>query len=983
MEPNVRDSIPTEKSNKQGLDGWLILSALVLLGLALRLFHLGSQSLWYDEGYSVYLAGKGLVQITVETAKDIQPPLYYYLLHGWMLLVGNSEAAVRSLSLLFGLLSLPLFYLLGRQLFSHRTGLLSAGLAALSPLYIWYAQETRMYTLLVALTLWSSYLLWLALTEQDPLWRKRKWAGAVVALVLALYTHYFAFFVLVFQVLYVLIGWWAGWHRFRPREGLVALLAALIAYAPWLPYLFTRYESDVSYWTGQLKLDEAIRKVGISFSVGESVVEGTGQWLALGFGLVLLICLAALLLPQLGRPQASYATCEEAATTAGHPRLAGVVFLLLYLVVPVALLLATTYRTPKFSPRYAMVASAPFFILIAAGLDHLFRARLAWARGVAVVVALFVGWSTAYADFNAYFDIRFTKPDFRGAIRWVETHQNTDEVVILTSGHAYPVFTYYYGTGSTRGRVPPVPYPADNWYPLPAERTLSTTNTLNYGVAKDLNRFLSGKRGVWLVLWQHEVVDPNGYLTALLDQYAEPQPVEGSFYHVRLRHYSLAPDTHFPEEPQITRPMTVNFGNEVTLLGYSPSLTQTLFLYWQAQHPLTQDYKVSLHLKDATGHTWNRSDRDRRLAALLYPTTRWRPGEVVSSRYEIPPLPGTPPGAYDLEATVYVEGAPQALDVLDELGAPRGKMARLGSVILTEPQSASKSDFPLSSQTGPSTGNHAGAPQREWGGQVALLGYQQDRQEAQAGDQVQLALFWEALKVMPTDYELHVGWTQAGKPIASQPFPPTGKDYPTSRWKAGDLLRGQYSLDVPLSIQAGPAEVQVGLFTAQDTPAPFNQWFLLTSLNIQPTRRVFVAPEIQHKMEANFGDMLTLLGANVSAEQVKAGDSLSVMLYWKALARMETSYTVFVHLLDAESRVQAQEDRLPAGGNRPTTGWVPGEVIEDSYSLNLKPDVAPGDYALEVGAYNANDPAFPRLSVIEGGQPKDNRAIVAHVRVVR
>ena len=88
----------------------VILFLLVLAVFALRVFHLATQSLWYDEAFSVYLAQMPLGEITARTAADIQPPLYYYLLHFWMLFAGSSEFAVRFLSLAFGMLTVPLLY---------------------------------------------------------------------------------------------------------------------------------------------------------------------------------------------------------------------------------------------------------------------------------------------------------------------------------------------------------------------------------------------------------------------------------------------------------------------------------------------------------------------------------------------------------------------------------------------------------------------------------------------------------------------------------------------------------------------------------------------------------------------------------------------------------------------------------------------------------------------------------------------------------
>ena len=80
-------------------------SLLALLAFGLRAFELSRQSFWYDEAFSVYLARFDLATITARTAADIQPPLYYYLLNLWMAVAGDSEFAVRFLSLLFGFIA--------------------------------------------------------------------------------------------------------------------------------------------------------------------------------------------------------------------------------------------------------------------------------------------------------------------------------------------------------------------------------------------------------------------------------------------------------------------------------------------------------------------------------------------------------------------------------------------------------------------------------------------------------------------------------------------------------------------------------------------------------------------------------------------------------------------------------------------------------------------------------------------------------------
>jgi hypothetical protein len=86
-----------------------------------------------------------------------------------------------------------------------------------------------------------------------------------------------------------------------------------------------------------------------------------------------------------------------------------------------------------------------------------------------------------------------------------------------------------------------------------------------------------------------------------------------------------------------------------------------------------------------------------------------------------------------------------------------------------------------------------------------------------------------------------------------------------------------------------------------------------------------------------------------------------VTLYWKSIAKTDKDYTVFVHLIDSSGRVRAQVDAQPRGGTYPTSIWDAGEVIRDDYTLPLPRDLAPGEYTIEVGAYEY--PSLTRLTV--------------------
>ncbi len=936
----------------------------MVLALGLRFYRLEAQSLWYDEGFSVYLARMDLAEITQRTAADIQPPLYYYLLHFWIQLFGDTESAVRSLSLVFGVTTVPLLYAIAGQLFRRRrVGLLAALLIAVSPLHLWYSQETRMYTLLTFLCLLSSYLLlriaqrsvYPAPPEETRIAEELLlWAAFTLTSVAAVYTHYFAFFILAFQASYLLLVWAS--QRFRPIRlvlgGMGSGAAILLAYLPWFPFLFGRYQADVSYWPGQLKLLEAVLDISLSFIGGESVAESEGIAFLIGYGLVLLLALVALV------SQASRLTDRAADTRLLPSSFYPLLFLLLYLLLPPALILALSYHSPKFNARYAMISHPALLLILAGGLVALWQRRAGSLgnvlRGASGVLALlFVLGVSGYADWNAYRNPNFARADFRGAVQYLRSRIGANETVILCSGHMFPVFDYY-AQGLERHLLPDSP-------------TLDTTRTLDRSIAAQLNEWLAEKDGVWLLLWQHEVVDPIGHLPAMLAEVGEEIPVRRSFPQIELRHYRLPKGSKFTEQPTIAYPSRVNFGNRLLLLGYSQFDERHVTLFWQALQPLDEDYRVSLVLCDPMGQSWGQWDG--RPTAYLYPTNRWREGEIVTGHYDLTPLPGTPPGDYGLEVGVYTEDDPVGLDVLDEAGAPQGKRAMLGGVRLAVAAvTPEKIEVPHRSQINLGDG-------------LTVMGWDLEHTEAQPGDRIRLTLFWRVEAQPQADDLLRILITDAAdQTFDLGTFPPTNIWHPTSIWRPGQGWRGQTTFRLPIRAQVGKAQLSLQLIGPGGVPltAPVP----LTVLRVQPTDRSFVPPQPQMVRQANFDDKAILVGADLAPGPLAPGGTLRLILHWQAVSEMDIPYTVFVHLLGPDGQVVAGRDSQPVSGTRPTTGWVPGEYIADPHEMPLPSDLPPGSYVIEVGLYDAGARHMPRVPILgKDGEIETDRVIFGPVQV--
>jgi hypothetical protein len=868
---------------------------------------------------------------------------------------------LRSLSVLFGVLTVPLIYAVARQLFRSRlAGLLAALLVVVSPLHIWYSQEVRMYTLLTFLCLLSSYLLLLVMQlthRPEKQWQTLAlWGAYTLTSIAAVYTHYFAFFVLAFHGLCLFLVWWE--QGLRPKRlilgGVVSGLATLLAYLPWLPHLLTRYGIDVSYWPGRLKLPETLLDIALSFAGGESVSESIGLVLLIGYGLTFLLCLLALALQVIDSK-------ARAGSSPQYPvpnRLYSLAFLLLYLSIPPALILILSYNSPKFNARYAMVSHPALLLITGGGLAALWEQRngrlgTLLRRALAIVSIAFLLGVSAYADYNAYADPAFARADFRGVARYLRNHVAPGEAIILTSGHMFPVFDYY--------------APGVKRYLLPDTPTLDTTSTLDYAIAAQLNDWLAGRAGVWVVRWQDEVVDPAGYLAAMLAEVGEEQPADKTFPKVDLEHYRLPAGASFSDQPAIAHPADFNFADQLRLLGYTQSGEQQVTLFWQALEPLEEDYRISLTLRDTAGQSWGQGDG--RPTAYHYPTDRWRVGQIVFGRYDLTPLPGTPPGDYGLEVGVYTEADPVGLDLLDLAGAPQGKRVMLGGVTLsTEATAPDRVQVPHASDASLGDG-------------LQLLGWDLDHNEAQPGDPLLVTLIWSVESQPQDDYRLRVLITDAnGQTLDAGSFPPTNIWHPTSNWREGEAWRGQMTFRLPVQAQAGGA--RLGLQLVDSTGLSLGPVVELTTIQVLSTDRVFTPPHPQVTRPANFGEKIGLVGIDLDSAAISSGDTLPLVLHWQALAEMDIAYTVFVHLLGPDGRVVSGHDGEPVDGARPTTGWVPGEFVADPHELSMPAELAPGEYGLELGLYDAGVPGMPRLPVLDSqGRVEADHVILGPVEV--
>jgi hypothetical protein len=120
---------------------------------------------------------------------------------------------------------------------------------------------------------------------------------------------------------------------------------------------------------------------------------------------------------------------------------------------------------------------------------------------------------------------------------------------------------------------------------------------------------------------------------------------------------------------------------------------------------------------------------------------------------------------------------------------------------------------------------------------------------------------------------------------------------------------------------------------------------------------------IDHVVNARVGDDFILLGYALESFQVRPGETIDLTLYWEAAKKPTEDYTVFVHLLDANGQLVAQQDNQPQDGLYPTKFWDAGERVQDEYALTVDTGALAGEYTLVVGMYTLE--TLQRLPVMD------------------
>lgn len=214
------------------------------------------QSIWRDEAFTYLLTKESILKILDLSAKDFTPPLHALLLKFWIFVFGSSEVAMRSLSLIFYVISIYVFYLFLTKILKIKTiwKYLYLTLFLFNPMLNYFAFEARTYSLLFLVSLSSFYFL-----------LRKKYTPYLITLGIGLYSHYFMFFIIVCQALYILFT------EKRPFNLFKKMLVPLLIFAPWVLYVISQNRLiNEPFWINSLSKESLKLIPAILYSGYES-----------------------------------------------------------------------------------------------------------------------------------------------------------------------------------------------------------------------------------------------------------------------------------------------------------------------------------------------------------------------------------------------------------------------------------------------------------------------------------------------------------------------------------------------------------------------------------------------------------------------------------------------------------------------------------------------------------------------------------------
>jgi 4-amino-4-deoxy-L-arabinose transferase-like glycosyltransferase len=400
----------------------LALVAIMAAALVLRVHGLQAESPWNDEIFSLQCLGEPSLSSYLTRYADLDPtmsPVYFTLQYGWSRVFGSSVAIVRAMSVLFGLASIGVIFLLGQALFTTRAGLAAAFYTSLSLLHIYYSQEIRGYPLVLLLTALSMYFYVRAIEANRP----AHWIALAATNGLIAGTHVIAAFLLIPQGVHLLL-----FRRKRPRYFLAWALGQAIALLPVALLMAMRYGAarDMLFLIHQTSWYDFAHTFLI-FAGGRWSNMNPAPHLPGNISLDAILALYAVGLAAVALYGALGDRPPETHASRGGPSPEHVFLLIFWFIIPPLALFTLSHTWHRcFQYRYVLYSSLALYLMAGGGIGTLTSSKRAWAAFS--VLAILLGYQALALRGGPL------RPDFASAARHKESHMAPGDRVVAFKG---------------------------------------------------------------------------------------------------------------------------------------------------------------------------------------------------------------------------------------------------------------------------------------------------------------------------------------------------------------------------------------------------------------------------------------------------------------------------------------------------------------------------------------------------------------------
>ncbi|HXF61516.1 MAG TPA: glycosyltransferase family 39 protein [Caldilineaceae bacterium] len=619
--------------------------AIVLLGLAVRLWRLDYHSIWFDEAVSLRWAGSDLGfiwQKTFPLVEEKHPPVYYSVLHLWqqgLALIGldQSDVALRVLGSLLGALTVWGILRLAASTGTRAAGRLAGLLVALSPLLVWYSQELRMFQPAATAIVWFAYALWRGWTGERAAHRLLWWSVAVVAIEAALYSYLFSAFVLPAAGLTLAALLWRErrWGRFA--EGAAALAVAGLLFLPLARNAWSVNRAEGTPGRAFANFSDNLLRLLQTDTIWRVDWPDAARLAALAFFGVLVII--GLVWPW-PRPAAS----------ARVDRL----WLALWLGAPllIANLLLSRSGSIFAEDRYLLFL-APFTLwAIGRGCAALLASIRPIGLGAGCVAA-----GLLLAALPPLWTPARARENWRAAADYIVDYQQASPG-LPGAAVAHVEYTREPLEWYVRQRMSFAQLPI--FFPFGAALRAEEVEQV---VAPPLNGIVElGAATLWLTQSHLEGVDDarlvEGWLATrfplITEQYPAGIKLTGYMLQAKFKSLPLlGPSAVYPAAELASglrlaacEIITPEVAAEDQMM-HPPSGWVHLRLWWEATQPLAHDYVATAQMVGPEGVWGDRLHRPTE-TLRLWPTSTWTPGEFVRDEIDVNLNPVTPPGTYPI-----------------------------------------------------------------------------------------------------------------------------------------------------------------------------------------------------------------------------------------------------------------------------------------------------------------------------------------------